>query len=97
MDFFDSGRCTQKARDHHRGLPPLEQRGVFDVRAERVLRDVVKELQLGNPAFSSGMPLVSTVHYGSQFENAFWNGRQMVYGHADGLLGQNAKLRHGSC
>jgi len=44
MDFFDSGRCTQKARDHHRGLPPLEQRGVFDVRAERVLRDVVKEL-----------------------------------------------------
>jgi len=44
MDFFDSGRCTQKARDHHRGLPPLEQRGVFDVRAERVVRDVVKEL-----------------------------------------------------
>jgi hypothetical protein len=33
-----------------------------------------------------GMRLVSTVHYGASFENAFWNGRQMIYGHADGRL-----------
>jgi Zn-dependent metalloprotease len=26
------------------------------------------------------------VHYGTSFENALWNGRQMVYGHADGRI-----------
>src|SRR6185436_8258131 len=33
-----------------------------------------------------GMPIDSTVHYGESFENALWNGRQMVYGHADGRI-----------
>lgn len=33
-----------------------------------------------------GMRLDSTVHYGQQFDNAFWNGRQMVYGDGDGQL-----------
>ena len=33
-----------------------------------------------------GMRLDSTVHYGTHFENALWNGRQMVYGHADGRI-----------
>ena len=33
-----------------------------------------------------GMSLDSTVHYGSSFANALWNGRQMVYGHADGRI-----------
>jgi Zn-dependent metalloprotease len=33
-----------------------------------------------------GLRLVSTVHYGTSFENAFWNGRQMIYGHADGRI-----------
>lgn len=31
----------------------------------------------------AGMTLVSTVHYKSGYENAFWNGEQMVYGDAD--------------
>ena len=33
-----------------------------------------------------GMPLVSSVNYGTSFGNAFWNGRQMIYGHADGRI-----------
>ena len=33
-----------------------------------------------------GMRIDSTVHYGESFENALWNGRQMVYGHADGRI-----------
>jgi Zn-dependent metalloprotease len=28
----------------------------------------------------SGMKLVSTVHYGEDYDNAFWNGQQMAYG-----------------
>lgn len=30
-----------------------------------------------------GMRLDSTVHYGQSYDNAFWNGRQMVYGDGD--------------
>jgi Zn-dependent metalloprotease len=33
-----------------------------------------------------GMRLDSTVHYGANFDNALWNGRQMVYGDGDGTL-----------
>jgi Zn-dependent metalloprotease len=32
------------------------------------------------------MLLVSTVHYGKNFDNAMWNGSQMVYGDGDGKL-----------
>jgi Zn-dependent metalloprotease len=31
-----------------------------------------------------GMRLDSTVHYGTRFENAMWNGSQMIYGDGDG-------------
>ncbi|WP_104202338.1 M4 family metallopeptidase [Billgrantia saliphila] len=33
-----------------------------------------------------GMPLMATVHYGQDYENAFWDGRQMVFGDGDGEL-----------
>jgi len=33
-----------------------------------------------------GMPLIGTVHYGQHYENAFWNGRQMVFGDGDGEI-----------
>lgn len=33
-----------------------------------------------------GMRLDSTVHYSVRFDNAMWNGRQMVYGDGDGVL-----------
>jgi len=33
-----------------------------------------------------GMRIDSTVHYGTRFHNALWNGQQMVYGHADGRI-----------
>ena len=35
-----------------------------------------------------GMRLESTVHYGDHYNNAFWNGIQMVYGDGDGELFQ---------
>lgn len=31
-----------------------------------------------------GLPLVGTVHYGEDYDNAFWNGAQMVFGDGDG-------------
>ncbi len=33
-----------------------------------------------------GFRLDSTVHYGMNYDNAFWNGRQMVYGDGDGEI-----------
>lgn len=33
-----------------------------------------------------GMTLVSSVHFGTDFDNAFWNGQQMVYGDGDGRI-----------
>jgi Zn-dependent metalloprotease len=33
-----------------------------------------------------GMELVSSVHYGTDFDNAFWNGTQMVYGDGSGRI-----------
>ena len=32
----------------------------------------------------AGMPLAGSVHYGNDYDNAFWNGRQMVFGDGDG-------------
>jgi Zn-dependent metalloprotease len=33
-----------------------------------------------------GMRLDSTVHYGLRFDNALWNGQQMIYGDGDGKI-----------
>ena len=38
-----------------------------------------------NSINDAGAPLKSTVHYGSRYNNAFWNGSQMVYGDGDGV------------
>jgi Zn-dependent metalloprotease len=39
-----------------------------------------------NSIDGKGAPIDSSVHYSIRFDNAFWNGRQMVYGDGDGVL-----------
>ncbi|MQR95975.1 peptidase M4 family protein [Fictibacillus phosphorivorans] len=39
-----------------------------------------------NSLDGNGMPIVSTVHIGSKWNNAAWNGKQMLYGDGDGIL-----------
>jgi Zn-dependent metalloprotease len=39
-----------------------------------------------NSIDNRGQRMDSTVHYGKRFDNAFWNGRQMIYGDGDGKL-----------
>lgn len=34
------------------------------------------------------LPLNATVHYGKDYDNAFWNGDQMVFGDGDGIIFQ---------
>jgi Zn-dependent metalloprotease len=39
-----------------------------------------------NSLDGNGMTLVSSVHYGHSYNNAFWNGSQMSYGDGDGIV-----------
>ena len=41
---------------------------------------------------NQGMPLISTVHYQKNYDNAFWNGEQMVYGDGDADLPPAQKI-----
>ncbi|HET6652519.1 MAG TPA: protealysin inhibitor emfourin [Nocardioides sp.] len=34
----------------------------------------------------AGAPVVATVHYGRNYDNAFWDGRQLVFGDGDGRV-----------
>ena len=44
-----------------------------------------------------GKTLVSSVHFGQQYDNAFWNGQQMVYGDGDGVVFQRFTSALGRC
>ncbi|WP_441977457.1 M4 family metallopeptidase [Microbacterium sp. 2MCAF23] len=41
-----------------------------------------------NSVDGQGLPLDATVHYGSGYDNAFWNGERMVFGDGDGQVFQ---------
>jgi len=46
--------------------------------------DYYKNVHNRNSYDGNGAKLVSTVHYGRDYNNAFWSGSQMVYGDGDG-------------
>lgn len=39
-----------------------------------------------NSVDDGGMALISSIHYGTGYNNAFWNGSQMTYGDGDGSI-----------
>ncbi|WP_286143817.1 M4 family metallopeptidase [Bacillus sp. UNCCL81] len=43
-------------------------------------------VQKRNSLDDKGMTLISTVHIGSKWNNAAWNGKQMLYGDGDGIV-----------
>lgn len=94
-----AGKGDRKIYDAQSGttLPGIKARfeGDADSRDEKVnlayeyvgkvrqfLLDVVKR----NSIDGAGMPLIVTVHFDKDFNNAFWNDIQMVFGDGDGLL-----------
>ena len=48
--------------------------------------DLYWEVYQRNSLDNRGLPLDATVHYQANYDNAFWNGQQMVYGDGDGQL-----------
>lgn len=51
-----------------------------------VTYDLYKTVYGRDSIDDKGLPLNSTVHYQKNYNNAFWNGSQMVYGDGDGDL-----------
>ena len=54
--------------------------------------DLYKEIFQRDSVDNQGMDLVSTVHYLEGYDNAFWNGEQMVYGDGDEDLPEQERL-----
>jgi Zn-dependent metalloprotease len=48
--------------------------------------DFYKKLFNRNSLDDKGMTLISSVHLGQSYNNAFWNGEQMAYGDGDGVI-----------
>jgi Zn-dependent metalloprotease len=48
--------------------------------------DFYNEVFERNSVDGNGLELVSSVHYGVDFDNAFWNGNQMIYGDGSGRI-----------
>jgi Zn-dependent metalloprotease len=82
---------------HHQILPGkllmTEQRPVTsDIAARQAFdgsgatHDFLAKVFLRNSIDDRGMRLTCTVHYGEKFDNAMWNGKQMVFGDGDGKL-----------
>ncbi|SRR6266498_2403646 len=57
-----------------------------------VTYDLYKNIYQRNSVDGNGMRLDSTVHYQRSYDNAFWNGEQMVYGDGDEDLPANERL-----
>lgn len=47
-------------------------------------RDYIKNKFNRNSLDNNGMDLIGNVHYGEKYNNAFWDGKQMVFGDGDG-------------
>ncbi len=54
--------------------------------------DLYREVYGRDSIDDSGLPLKSTVHYGQGYDNAFWDGTQMVYGDGDEDLPEDQRL-----
>ncbi|MEH6814766.1 MAG: M4 family metallopeptidase, partial [Motiliproteus sp.] len=48
--------------------------------------DLYQDVYGRNSIDNQGMELISTVHFGQNYNNAFWNGQQMTYGDGDQSL-----------
>jgi Zn-dependent metalloprotease len=52
----------------------------------RAVVDYYRECFGRNSVDGRGMTLMSSIHYGVRYDNAFWNGAQMTYGDGDGQV-----------
>lgn len=69
------------------GDPPTSDAGVNEAYdALGATYDFFHDVHGRHSIDGRGLPLDATVHYRRAFNNAFWNGRQMVFGDGDGQI-----------
>lgn len=66
------------------GTPTAGFKTAFDTTAKVV--EFYKIVLGRNSVDNKGFDLVSSLHYSKKYDNAFWDGQQMVYGDGDGTL-----------
>lgn len=75
------------------GAPPTGDIGVDEAYdGSGATYDLFKDIYDRNSIDAQGMRLDSTVHYDVGYDNAFWNGSQMVYGDGDENLPESERL-----
>jgi hypothetical protein len=52
----------------------------------KAVADFYKKVFERNSIDGAGMTVLSSIHYGADYNNAFWNGQQMTYGDGDGNI-----------
>ena len=80
-----------RARDW--GQPPVEDVAVnqaYD--GSSATYEFYRDVFQRNSLDGAGLELISSVHYGVAFDNAFWDGAQMVYGDGSGRIFQVGAL-----
>lgn len=87
--IFDAKNSTQLPGTLVRGEgdPPSQDVAVNEAYdGAGATYDLYEQIFERNSIDDRGLRLDSTVHYGNRYDNAFWNGSQMVYGDGDGEL-----------
>ncbi|MDX1413453.1 MAG: M4 family metallopeptidase [Candidatus Promineifilaceae bacterium] len=75
------------------GDPPLDDPAVNEAYdGAGATYDLFKDAYGRNSIDDRGMVIESTVHYREGYDNAFWNGRQMIYGDGDEDLPEDQRL-----
>jgi Zn-dependent metalloprotease len=75
------------------GDPPSDDQSVNEAyEGAGATYELFKQVYGRNSIDGRGMPIASTVHYGIGYDNAFWNGNQMVYGDGDEDLPPEQRL-----
>ncbi len=74
------------------GAPVAKPGSSADVTAKHVFDETSSLAKFYSQVFGrnsidgAGMTLLSSIHYGANYNNAFWNGTQMTYGDGDGSI-----------
>ncbi|OUL36649.1 peptidase M4 family protein [Nostoc sp. T09] len=87
--IYDANKSTELPGKLVRGEgdPPSNDPAVNEAYdAAGATYDFYKEVYKRNSVDDRGLRLDSTVHYGVSYDNAFWDGSQMVYGDGDGQI-----------
>jgi Zn-dependent metalloprotease len=82
------GRLVRQEGDPLCGDPAVDE--AFD--GAGLTYDLFKNTYQRDSIDGRGMDILSTVHFQKSYDNAFWNGRQMVYGDGDEDLPANLRL-----